>query len=322
MPTTPGPHNDVTDVDGICVGHHTLPPPARSGVTVVVPPVGTVGGVDVRGAAPGTRETDLLDPVNLVMTVDSVVLAGGSAYGLAAADGVMAALEASGRGWPVSGGVVPIVPAAVVFDLGRGEFGLRPGADDGRTAFAAAAGGPVELGAVGAGAGALAGGLRGGVGSASGVLPSGATVAALVVVNSAGSVIDPRTGELWAARHAVAADGLGEARLEGERLDAYRSAVAEQRAALEIGTNTTIGVVVTDYALTKAQCQKLAGIGHDGLARAIDPVHTMFDGDTLFGLATGGFDGGREPTPAEMFDLLEAAATCVTRAVGRAVLPL
>ncbi|MDO5503793.1 MAG: P1 family peptidase [Actinomycetia bacterium] len=319
----PGPHNDLTDIADVCVGHHTLPAPARSGVTVVVPPIGTRGGVDVRGGAPGTRETDLLDPLNLVDRVDAVVLAGGSAFGLAAADGVMAALEEQECGWPVPGGVVPIVPAAVVFDLGRsGDFAARPDAEAGRAAFTAASRDPIELGAVGAGAGSLAGGLRGGVGSASAVLPSGATVAALVVVNSAGSVIDPRTGQLYAARVAEDGDRLEGVGLEGEQFAAYVRSERERRAALELGTNTTIGVIVTDYALTKARCAKLAGIGHDGLARGIDPVHTMFDGDTLFGLATGGFDGGREPTPAEEFDLLSAAATCVTRAVGRAVTPL
>lgn len=313
----PGPHNDVTDVAGVCVGHHTLSPPALTGVTVLVPPPGTTGGVDVRGAAPGTRETDLLDPLNLVNAVDAIVLSGGSAYGLAAADGVMTALEQAGRGWPVPGGVVPIVPAAVIFDLGRGEFAARPDARAGAAAFAARSTGPVPLGAIGAGAGAVAGVLRGGVGSASIVLPSGASVAALVVVNSAGSVVDPHTGELYASRHCLTADHLAGGPVPEEGLVAYRNLVSERRAALEIGTATTIGVVVTDYALTKAQCTKLAGIGHDGMARAIDPVHTMFDGDTLFGLATG---ARAAPTPAEAYDLLEAAATCVTRAVGRAII--
>lgn len=316
MPMQPGPHNDVTDVAGVCVGHHTLSSPALSGVTVLVPPMGTTGGVDVRGAAPGTRETDLLDPVNTVNLVDAVVLSGGSAYGLATADGVMTALEQAGRGWSVMGGVVPIVPAAVIFDLGRGDFAARPGAAAGAAAVAACSSDAVALGSIGAGTGAIAGVLRGGVGSASAVLPSGATVAALVVANPAGSVVDPRTGELYASRHADPADHLPMGRGSDEGLVAYQGLLRERRAALEIGTATTIGVVITDYTLSKAQCTKLAAIGHDGLARAIDPVHTMFDGDTLFGLATG--ERG-EPTPAEAYDLLEAAATCVTRAVGRAV---
>ena len=313
----PAAHNDVTDIEGVCVGHHTMTADgALTGVTVVVPPPGSCGGVDVRGAAPGTRETDLLDSTNSVSTVDAVVLAGGSAYGLSAASGVMEALEQEGRGWPVPGGVVPIVPAAVIFDLGCGDFALRPGPAQGSRAFAERSDGPVPLGSVGAGTGAIAGGLRGGVGSASAVLPSGATVAALVVVNSAGSLLDPRSGELLAARLACAADDLPSRTVARERVDAYLELQRERRAALEIGTATTIGVVVTDYALTKAQCARLAGIGHDGLARAIDPVHTMFDGDTLFGLATG---ARGEPTPAQSFDLLDAAARCVSRAVARAV---
>jgi L-aminopeptidase/D-esterase-like protein len=319
MTTFPaGPRNDVTDVEGVCVGHHTLDT-GLSGVTVLVPPPGTTGGVDVRGAAPGTRETDLLDPVNLVTSVDAVVLAGGSAYGLAAADGVMAGLEDGGRGWPVTGGVVPIVPAAVIFDLGRGgewTASARPTAADGRAACDARSDGPVRLGCVGAGAGAVCGGLRGGIGSASAVLPSGATVAALVVANPAGSVLDPDTGELYAARVAAPEDDLHLGAVDEEALAAYRELQRERRAALEIGTATTLAVVVTDVTLTKAGCTRLATVGHDGLARAIDPVHTMFDGDTVFGLATGTRGA---PTPLETYDLLEAAATCVARAVGRAV---
>ena len=313
----PGAHNDVTDVEGVCVGHHTMTADgALTGVTVVVPPPGTCAGVDVRGAAPGTRETDLLDPRNAVGTVDAVVLTGGSAFGLGAVGGVMDVLEQEGRGWPVPGGVVPIVPAAVIFDLGRGDFSRRPGPRDGSLAYAARSTDLVPLGSVGAGTGAVAGGLRGGVGSASAVLPSGATVAALVVVNSAGSVVDLRSGELLAAGLADTADDLPRGAVERERLDADVELQRERRAALEIGTATTIGVVVTDYALSKAQCGRLAAIGHDGLARAINPVHTMFDGDTLFGLATG---GRGEPTPAQSFDLFDAAAGCVARAVARAI---
>ena len=314
----PGPNNDLTDVAGVCVGHHTMTEDGSlTGVTVVVPPPGTTAGVDVRGAAPGTRETDLLDPVNLVDAVDAVVLSGGSAYGLAAADGVMAALEEDGRGWPIAGGVVPIVPAAVVFDLGRGgDITARPGAAQGRAAYAAATSDQVPLGSVGAGTGALAGPLRGGVGSASATLPGGATVAALVVVNPVGSVVDPRTGELHSARFATAADDLPAGPAQDAARTAYQQLLRERREAFEIGAATSIGVLVTDLTLTKAQCRKLAAIGHDGLARAIDPVHTMFDGDTLFGLATG---ERAAPNPVELFALLDAAATCVTRAVGRAV---
>ena len=249
---------------------------------------------------------------------DAVVLAGGSAYGLAAADGVMAALEDEGRGWPVGVGVVPIVPGAVIFDLGRGgDLRARPGAQSGRAAYEACTAAAVPLGSVGAGTGAVAGGLCGGVGAASLVLPSGATVAALVVVNSAGSVVDPTTGRLYALRTSLAQDGHREAPVSAEALDAYVLMQRERRAALEVGAATTLAVVVTDHALTKAQCTRLASIGHDGMARAIDPVHTMFDGDAVFALATG---ARGEPTPAQTFDLLEAAAGCVARAIGRAVL--
>lgn len=299
---------------------------ALTGVTVIVPPIGTRGSVDVRGGAPGTRETDLLDPVAKVDRVDAVVFAGGSAYGLAAAGGVMEALEDQGRGWAITqspGGVVPIVPSAVIFDLARGgDFAAqRPDREAGMAAFDAATADPVALGSVGAGTGAEAGGLRGGIGSASAVLPSGATVAALLVVNPAGSVVDPTTGRLYADRFALEGGPRGgDVRAEGR--DAYNRLLEKRRAALGLGQATTIGVIVTDYALSKAQCAKLASIGHDGLARAIDPVHTMLDGDTLFGLATGSFRQGEgsEPDLGEEFDLLSAAASCVARAVARAVL--
>jgi L-aminopeptidase/D-esterase-like protein len=316
--TSSGPNNDLTDVEGVLVGHHTMTGPGElTGVTVVVPPPGTVGGVDVRGAAPGTRETDLLDPVNLVDRVDAVVLSGGSAFGLAAADGVMGALEEDGRGWQAGEGVVPIVPAAVVFDLGRGgDVAARPSAASGHAAYTARGGGPVALGSVGAGTGAVAGGLRGGVASASALLPSGAVVAALVVVNAAGSVVDPVTGELYAARHALPADRIPTGPVGGEGLAAYLDLQRERRAAHEAGRATTLGVIVTDLALSKAQCARLATVAHDGLARAIDPVHTMVDGDVLFALATG---ARGVPSPLETYDLHAVAATCVTRAIGRAV---
>ena len=190
-----GPHNALTDVAGLRVGHARVEG-GLSGTTVVLMPAeGAVAGADVRGAAPGTRETDLLRPDATVQRVHAIVLSGGSAYGLAAADGVMTRLEAAGVGFPVPGGVVPIVPAAVVFDLGRGgAFGVRPTAATGAAAFDAATDGPVAEGVVGAGAGAVVGGRKGGVGTASAVLDSGATVAALVVLNAVGSAIDPASG--------------------------------------------------------------------------------------------------------------------------------
>ncbi|MCD2194199.1 P1 family peptidase [Actinomycetospora endophytica] len=291
---------------------------ALTGTTVVVPgPDGAVAGVDVRGGGPGTRETDALDPRTLVDRVHAVVLSGGSAYGLAAATGVMDTLGEAGTGFPVSpraGEVVPIVPAAVVFDLGRGgDFRARPDAALGVDALRAAVDGPSAQGVVGAGTGTLVGGLKGGVGTASVGLDGGDTVTALCVVNAAGSAVDPRTGELWAARHLTGEDAVPPV------LPADRGPLLERLAAAAAPPtlNTTIGVVWTDATLTVAQCSKLAAVAHDGLARAIRPVHGMTDGDTFFGLSTT-----ERPAPdlAGLQGLLTGAADAVTRAVGNAVL--
>lgn len=324
----PGRTNSLTDVPGVRVGHATRTEPGwLTGTTVVLAPeVGAVAGVDVRGGAPGTRETDLLDPRNLVDRVNAVVLTGGSAFGLAAADGVVGRLYAAGLGWPMGepGQVVPIVPAAVLFDLGRGgEFGNAPGARDGEAAFDAArdaaSGEAFGQGRVGAGTGARVGGLKGGIGSASAVLDDGTTVAALVAVNAVGSAHDARTGELFATRFGLEGefDHVGvptTAELEAAR---ERAAAAYEGQPLRPGTATTIGVIATDATLTKAQCQKVAGLGHDGLARAIHPVHTLLDGDTLFTLATGERPG---PDLSVLHALMVAAGDCVTRAVAHAVL--
>ncbi len=311
-----GPTNGLTDVPGLRVGHVPLRGEgALTGVTVILtPPAGAVGGVDVRGAAPGTRETDLLDPRNTVERVHAVVLAGGSAYGLAAADGVVERLAAAGVGFPVGPGqgeVVPIVPAAVICDLGRGGLlAARPGAGHGAAAYDAASAGPVPQGCVGAGTGAVAGGLKGGIGTASVLLAAGGgVVAALVVVNAAGSTVDPRTGELYGARFG----------LDGE-FDALRPPVGLPPAAPEPSTPgqaTTLAVLATDVALTKAQCTRLAGVGHDGMARAIRPLHTPFDGDTVFALSTAGLPA---PDVAALHEILSAGADCVTRAVVHAML--
>ena len=320
----PGPTNSLTDVPGLRVGHATRREDGwLTGCTVVVAPdVGAVAGVDVRGGAPGTRETDLLDPRNLVDRVNAVVLTGGSAFGLAVADGVVQQLYAAGLGWPMGepGQVVPIVPAAVLFDLGRGgEFANAPTAADGADAFAVAAADAVLQGCVGAGTGARAGGLKGAIGSASAVLDDGTTVAALVALNSFGAPHDERTGELLAARY-----GLGDefAHVGVPSADELAAARARADAAYEgqpvrPGMATVIGVIATDATLTKAQCQKVSGLGHDGLARAIHPVHTLLDGDTLFTLATG-----RRPAPElpALHALMVAAGDCVTRAVGHATL--
>jgi L-aminopeptidase/D-esterase-like protein len=346
LPTPPagcGPANCLHDVAGLRVGHATLAGDGwLTGVTVVVsPPGGAVGGVDVRGGGPGTRETDLLDPRNAVERVNAIVLGGGSAYGLNAAHGVMTRLAALRRGVRVGSDesqVVPIVPAAILYDLGRGGvFGNYPGPDAGAVAFddamAAAPGAPFPLGGVGAGTGALAGGLKGGVGSASVVLAGPAlspsalsppapgmpvTVAALAVVNSAGAVADERSGILHGARFGLPGefDWLVPPSPEEQLAGAGRVAVPARGGEPE-PLNTTIGVVATDASLTKAQCAKLAGVAHDGMARAIRPAHSMFDGDTVFALATG---DGPGPAPLELHAILTAAADCFTRAVVHAVL--
>src|SRR5689334_7432416 len=242
--------NAITDVAGIRVGHYQRVDPDASlgagwacGVTVVLTPPGTVGAVDCRGGAPGTRETDLLDPANTVRFVDAVLLAGGSAYGLAAADGVMRFLEERERGVALDGGVVPIVPAAVIFDLPVGGWACRPTADFGYAA-AAAAGEDFAVGTVGAGVGARAGALKGGVGTASMTLASGVTVGALVVVNAAGDVVDPATGLPWQA-DLIAESGLTAA--PADQLAAYAERHGEHSPL-----NTTIAVVATDAALGPA----------------------------------------------------------------------
>ncbi len=329
---TVGPTNSLVDVSGLRVGHHQRVGDGwLTGTTVVLAPrEGAVGGVDVRGGGPGTRETDLLDPRNLVERVHAVTLSGGSAFGLAAADGVMSALYADGVGFPMGapGEVVPIVPGAVIFDLGRGgDFGAAPDASFGAAAYAAASDEAPALGLVGGGAGAQCGGLKGGVGSASAVLADGTTVAALVVVNAVGSAVDPATGELWGARHLLPEDlaGLGLPASVGAvgRPDSadLQSALAAAQADPPGGAPrtlaTTIGVLATDATLTKAQCARLATSGHDGMARAIHPIHTMYDGDTLFGLATG---GRGVPTPEAFHEMLTAAAEVVTRAIVRGMM--
>jgi putative pantetheine hydrolase len=322
-----GPRNDLTDVEGLRVGHHhRIGRGWRTGTTVVLPPPGTTGAVDVRGGGPGTRETDALDPRNVVSEVHAVCLSGGSAYGLATADGVMTWLAERGIGYPVGepSWVVPIVPAAVVFDLGRGgSFASRPDASFGYRATVAAARprrpAAVVEGSVGAGAGAVAGGIAGGIGSASIVLPGGPIVAALVVANGVGSVFDVRTGGLHGAPLLL----RGELRLRRPSAAQVRAAAA----SLTPGTtappplNTTLGVVATDIALSKAQLQKIAGAAHDGLARAVRPAHLMSDGDTFFALSTGALAPDTDDTdPVRAFNtVLAAVADVVTRAIVRAI---
>ena len=322
----PGPRNGLTDVPGLRVGHSARTGGGwLTGTTVVTTgAAGAVAGVDVRGGGPGTRETDLLDPRNAVQAVHALVLTGGSAYGLAAADGVVQRLAAAGTGLVVDaerGIVVPVVPGAVVYDLGRGgDWTCRPGPELGAAAFddatdPAAGGRPEPQGAAGAGTGAVAGGLKGGIGSASVVLPGGEVVAALAVVNSLGSAVDPATGELYGLRSGLPGEFAGIVRPSRDDLERHRARLAAAPGPITL--NTTLGVVATDVALSKAQCAKVAGTAHDGLARAIRPAHTMFDGDTVFALATG-----RRPSPGPLLlhAVLTAAADCFARAVVHALL--
>ena len=280
---TPGT-DSLTDVRGTLVGHHT---DARrpTGCTVILTPQGAVAGVDVRGAAPGTRETELLSPLNAVEAVHAVMLAGGSAFGLDAAGGVMRWLDERGHGLQVGPATVPIVPAAILFDLWVGDPRIRPDAASGYAACEAASDAPVAQGNVGAGTGCTVGKLfgvgramRGGLGSAS-VTVDGITVGALVAVNAIGDVIDPGTGRVVAG--ARTPDGRA---LLGTMQALLRGEVPPP---LQTGTATTLGVVATDAVLNKAQANKIAQMAHDGFARAINPVHTLTDGDTIFALATG-----------------------------------
>ncbi|RZI78129.1 MAG: peptidase S58 family protein [Variovorax sp.] len=314
LPSHAASDGAITDVAGIEVGHFS---DARrpTGCTVILTRDGAVGGVDVRGAAPGTRETDLLAPGNLVERVHGVMLAGGSAWGLAATEGAMQWLEERGIGMDVRFGTLPIVPAAVLFDLPMGDARFRPDAASGYAACAAASTQAPAEGNVGAGSGALVGKLfgvdramKGGIGTAS-ITVAGITVGALIACNALGDVIDPDTAQVVAG--ARTADGL-------RLLDTRRALMrGELPKPLLAGTNTTIGVVATDAVLTKVQANRLAMVAHDGLARSINPVHTMSDGDTLFALATG-----RVPlsdTGPGMTVLGAMAAEAVARATVRAV---
>lgn len=304
--------DSITDVSGVEVGHFT-DSRRPTGCTVIITREGAVAGVDVRGAAPGTRETDLLHPSNLVDRVHAIVLAGGSAWGLDAASGVMQWLEENNIGLQVGFGLVPIVPAAVLFDLPVGDARIRPDARAGYAACVAASRTPPAQGNVGAGAGALVGkifglasAMRGGIGSAS-ITVDGITVGAIVACNAVGDVIDPSTGKVLAGARTP----------DGASLLNSREAIMAGSAPQPVlaGTNTTIGVVATDAQLTKAQAHRLAQVAHDGLARSINPVHTMSDGDTLFALGTG--QAGKS---ASMLLLGTLAAEVTARAVVRAAL--
>ena len=300
--------NGITDVAGIAVGHHT-DAANGTGCTAVLCEAGAVGGVDVRGSSPGTRETDLLRPTNRITHVHGVLLSGGSAFGLDAASGVVRYLEERGAGYATGAGVVPIVPAAIIFDLGVVAASVRPGPVDGYAAALAASAGAVAEGSVGAGTGATVGKLlgaeravKGGLGTWALDLGGGLAVGALMVVNAVGGVHDPDTGELVAGARNPGGGMSGWLEL----LDAPSSSAGAPPA----GESTTIGIVATNAALTKEQANKLAAVAHDGIALAVRPAHTMSDGDTMFALATGAHEGHAD------FDRICAAATMV---VGRAI---
>lgn len=310
-PFPAGDAGSITRVAGIEVGHFT-DTRRPTGCTVVMAREGAVAGVDVRGAAPGTRETDLLHPSNLVDKVHAIMLAGGSAWGLEAATGAVRWLEERGVGLDVAVGRLPIVPAAVLFDLLVGDMRIRPDAAAGYAACAAASSADPAEGNVGAGTGAVVGkvfgiqhAMKGGVGTAS-VTVDGITVGALIACNALGDVIDPDTAQVMA----------------GARTDDGRALRDTRRALLRgqppqpllAGTNTTIGVVATDAILTKVQAHRLAIAAHDGLARSINPVHTMSDGDTLFSLGTG-----RAGKSLGMMVLATMAAEATARATARAI---
>ena len=267
----------LTAIDGITVGHATNLT-AQTGCTVILCPAGATAGVDVRGAAPGTRETEALRPGRLVQKAHAVLLTGGSAFGLDAAGGVVQYLEEQNVGFPAGSVRVPIVPAVVIFDLGVGDANVRPDREMGYQACLNATDEPVAMGAVGAGTGATVGkapgvtSSQGGVGSACIRLDSGLIVAAITVVNALGNVVNPRTGEILAG-----------GKENGDFIDITERLLD---ANLVRGTNTTIGVVATNATLSPAEVHRVAEMAHDGMARAIRPAHTMFDGDTLFAIAT------------------------------------
>ncbi len=311
-PAPAGSNRTLTGVDGIKVGHHTLTERPTGCTVILVDGEGAVGGVSQRGGAPGTRETDLLDPSNMVDKVNAVVLSGGSAFGLDAATGTVRWLEEHDMGWDVRIAKVPIVPAAILFDLPvGGNPKIRPTADCGYRAAAAASTAAVHEGTIGAGAGATVGktggqgrSMKAGVGSYSITLPNGLSVGAIVAVNAVGDIIDPDTGTVIAG--ARTADGK----------------LADARALLRTGQtgprprpgeNTTIGLVATNARLTKAQAHRMALMADDGFARAIFPSHTQGDGDTVFALATGRWTG-----EADITQIGALAADVMARAIVRA----
>jgi L-aminopeptidase/D-esterase-like protein len=310
--SAPTTNATLTAVAGIKVGHHTLTERPTGCTVILVDGEGAAAGVAQRGGAPGTRETDVLDPSNLVDKINAIVLAGGSAFGLDAASGTVKWLEEHNIGWPTGAGKVPIVPAAILFDLPVGNNPkIRPAADCGYRAAAAATNAPVTEGTIGAGAGATVGktggpgrSMKAGLGSYSITLPNGLTIGAIVAVNAVGDIIDPDTGKIVA----------GVRNSDGTFADARKILRAGQPAATpKPGENTTIGIVATNARLTKTQAQRMALMADDGFARAIFPAHTMADGDTVFAIATGQWTG-----EVNLTQIGALAADVMARAIVRA----
>ena len=313
----PGPRNLITDVEGFLVGN-AADAALKSGATVLTAEEPFIAAVHVMGGAPGTRETDLLAPDRLVQRVDALVLSGGSAFGLDAASGVVDALAGAGRGFEVGAVRVPIVPAAILFDLLNGgdkDWKENPYRELGRRALENA-GEEFALGTAGAGVGATTANLKGGLGSASLALGDGITVGALVAANPVGSVTVPGSRKFWAAAFEIG-DELGGAGLAG-RAPAVETTFAGKHTALAPGANTTIAIVATNARLTQVQAQRMAIAAHDGIARAVVPSHTPFDGDLVFAAASG----AGPPMPAGDVGLLalgHAASLCLARAIARGV---
>lgn len=316
----PGQHNAITDVPGVKVGQvQASTAPYRTGDTVVYFPKMAVAGVDQRGGAPATKETDLLSPLNSNPGVNAIQLGGSSMYGLGATDGVIRWLEDRGEGvYLGSTGVAPIVPAADIYDLGRGgNIKARTTAEWGYLAAAAATAGPVRQGTVGGGTGAQTGGLKGGVGSASVYLGKGIYVGAIVVVNSSGSPVNPTDCSLLGAEYGLGGEFAGLATPTAKECRSQSSTTGSDNL------NTTIAVVVTNAPLEKAAAERMAGNAHDGMARAINPIHTLDDGDTVFGVTTGTGTPLRvnDPTADRQLNaIFNAGATTLTRAITKAVL--
>jgi L-aminopeptidase/D-esterase-like protein len=316
-----GAKNLITDIAGLRVGNAD-DTRLKSGVTAVICETPTVAGVQVLGGAPGTRETDLLEPHNLVEGVNAIVLSGGSAFGLDAASGVQAALRDKGAGFEVGGFLVPIVPAAILFDLANGgdkDWGRYPPYRELGYAAVQRAASDFTLGSAGAGAGALTAGLKGGLGSASTVLDCGVTIGALAAVNAVGSVTVGATPHFWAAPFEIGEEfgGLGYPSPLPKDAVEVRLKIGDKAAQRSEHANTTIAVIATDAVMTKAAANRLAIAAHDGFARAIWPTHTPFDGDLVFSLATGA--SGIEPDPLAAVELYAAAGATMARAIARGV---